>query len=220
MKLVIPYRDFKTPELKYCLRGIEKYIDDPEITIIGDKPAWIKNVSHIPFKDNVQNGFRSRNIYQKIMLANFDFLFFNDDHFLLEPFSPDTYHYSGTIKGELLNRTENSYLRTLKNTFDLYGDIKNFDTHCPIFYRREVLEKIDLNWKVNQGYCIKSIYAMHACIEGTEYPDLKIKTNLIEAEIRKLIAGRPYFSTGNYCINKDMVIVWESLYCSKSNFEL
>jgi hypothetical protein len=52
MKIVIPYKDFKGQELRYTLRSIQKFVEDPEITIIGDKPWWIKNVHHIPFKDD------------------------------------------------------------------------------------------------------------------------------------------------------------------------
>lgn len=221
MKIIIPYRDFGGSELKYCLRGIEKFVQEPEITIIGDLPKWIKNVTHIPFKDNPQNQFRSRNIYDKIMLVDHDFLFFNDDHFLLEPFSADTYHYSGTLSSELNRRSlSGSYRKTIQNTLGLYGDLKNFDTHCPIFYRLEILDILqNLNWGRPQGYCIKSIYALLAGIEGTEYPDLKIRTPLLEKQIRQQIEGRQYFSTGNSSFNKAMINVLEGLFPAKSKYE-
>lgn len=205
--------------MKYCLRGIEKFIKEPEITIIGDLPKWIKNVCHIPFKDNPMNGFRSRNIYDKIMLVDYDFLFFNDDHFLLEPFSPDTFHYSGTLKWELEKKLSNSYLRTLQNTFNIYGDIKNFDTHCPIFYSKDILHDIVLDWTKAQGYCIKTVYAAAAGIDGTEYPDLKIRGQLKEQQIKQLIEGRPYFSTGNSAFNPSMINVMDEIYPEKSVYE-
>lgn len=221
MKLVIPYRDFRGSELKYCLRGIERYIPDPEITIIGDLPQWIRNVTHIPFKDNPQNQFRSRNIYDKIMLVDYDFLFANDDHFLLQPFSADTFHYSGTLLSELQRpHLSGSYRKTVQNTLSVFGDIKNFDTHCPIFYKAEFLKQINVDWTRPQGYCIKSVYAHLAGIEGTEYPDLKIRTPLPEKQIKKLIEGRPYFSTGNYCFGKPMVNVLEEIFPEKSIYEL
>ncbi len=104
MTIVIPFIDFNGPELKYCLRGIDKFIIDPDITIIGDKPKRIKNITHIHFKDIHNPRFKAKNIYQKIMLVDHDFLFFNDDHFLLSVFNENTYHYSGTIKSELTKK--------------------------------------------------------------------------------------------------------------------
>lgn len=220
MQVVIPYRDFNGQELKYALRGIERFIESPDITIIGDLPKWLHNVNHIPFKDNVQNQFRSRNIYEKIMLVDHDFLFFNDDHFLLEPFSVDTFHYSGTLSSEL-NRPNLSgcYRKTIKNTINVFGDIKNFDTHCPIFYKHEILKKIKLDWTKPQGYCIKSVYCFLAGIEGTQYPDLKIRTPLREDQIRELIEGRPYFSTGNFCFERPMMNVLNEIFPEKSVYE-
>lgn len=225
MKIVIPYRDFHGLELKYALRGIEKFIDQPEVTIIGDLPKWIKNVTHIPFKDNPMNGHRSKNIFDKIMLVDYDFLFFNDDHFLLEPFSPETFHYSGTLTSEL-NRPNLSscYRKTIENTLKVFGPfMKNFDTHCPIFYQPRILNQLkifkNIDWTKPQGYCIKSVYCFIAGIEGTEYPDLKIRTQLQEQQIKQLIEGRPYFSTGNYSFNRAVINVLEEIFPNKSIYE-
>lgn len=216
MKIIIPYKDFRGTELRYCLRGIEKFISDPEITIIGDRPQWLKNVVHIPFKDNPFIKFKSRNIYEKIKGYD-NFLFFNDDYFLLAPFGEETYHYSGTIKQEMSQPyMRDTYRRTLQNTFDKFGDIKNFDTHCPIFYKHL---NLDLDWNQPWGYCIKSIYAMHACIEGTEYPDLKIRSLVYEEPLRKLLEGRPYFSTSNTAMTKPTITVLNELYPEKSKYE-
>lgn len=220
MKIVIPYKEAGTPDLKYCLRGIETYIKDPEITIIGTRPFWIKNINYVPFIDNPEPKFKARNIYSKIMTVADDFLFFNDDHFLLKPFSESTYHYSGTIKQRLdITPFTYSYRKTLQNTFDQFGDIKNFDTHCPIFYKPEILKKINVDWNKSGGFCIKSIYCHIAGIKGTEYPDLKIKDHLPEYHIKKLIENRSYFSTGNYAMNEEMIQVLEELYPYKSHFE-
>ena len=55
-------------ELRYCLRSIEKHLKGVgNIFIVGEKPEWIKNVIHIPFKDNPNNWNRARNIYDKIL---------------------------------------------------------------------------------------------------------------------------------------------------------
>lgn len=217
MQIVIPYIDFNGPELRYCLRGISKFIDNPDVTIIGGKPNWYKG-NHIYFKDDLQNQFRSRNIYDKIMLATSDFLFFNDDHFLLEPFDPDTYYCSGTMETELARRPSTSYQRTLQNTYKAFGNIKNFDTHCPIFYKREILEKIKVDWTKPHGYCIKSVYAHLAGIEGTEYEDLKIRHPASYEALKNQIKGRKWFSIDDI-MDKAMVKVLEEIYPEKSCYE-
>lgn len=156
------------------------------------------------------------------MLVDYDFLFFNDDHFLLTPFSPDTYHYSGTLLSELQQRRNlsDSYRKTIQNTIDKFGDMKNFDTHCPIFYKREILNSIELDWTKAHGYCIKSVYGHLSGIEGTQYPDLKIREQLAEKEIKQLIKGRKYFSTGNYCFGRALINVLEEIFPEKSIYEL
>ncbi len=217
MKIIIPYRDFNGPELRYCLRGIEKFIDNPEITIIGDKPYWIRNVTHIPFKDNPLFKYKSRNIYEKIK-GHENFLFMNDDHFLLKRWE-NKYHYSGTIKGQFNNVVGGAYKQTLQNTLDVYGDIKNFDTHCPIYYKELYIdERSSVDWNKGGGYCIKSIYCHLNGIEGEEYPDLKIRRLTYEKELRELIKDRPYFSTGDI-LDKPVITVLNELYPYKSKYE-
>lgn len=221
MNIVIPYKDFRGVELKYCLRGIELYIEDPEITIIGDLPAWLKNVDHIPFADNPELRYKERNIFKKLLLFNHDFLFFNDDHFLMAPFAPGTHHYSGELSENIL-QPGNDFRKTIKNTLSIFDPLpmKNYFRHSPFFIERGKLEFLNgLDWNKEWGYCIKSIYAFLHSIEGTDYPDLKIRVHYTYDTIKRLIAGRPYFSTGNYSINHDMIKVLNELYPLKSKYE-
>ncbi len=64
------------------------------------------------------------------------------------------------------------------------------------------------------------MYCYLAGIEGTEYPDLKIRNCLDEEKIKELIAGREYFSTGNHAINRPMINILNSLYPEKSKYEI
>ncbi len=65
MKIAIPYKHcYQAIELKYCLRGIEKFIEHPEIIIIANRlPKWVKDVTHIPYKDTDLLKYKERNIY-------------------------------------------------------------------------------------------------------------------------------------------------------------
>lgn len=217
MKVTIPYKQVHTPELKYCLRGIEKFIDKPEVIIIGDLPHWIKNVTHIPYPNSRELRFKERNIYEKIMQVCDDFLFFNDDHYLLQPYE-ENYHYSGTLS-QTSKALSNSFSKTIQNTIDLLGDIKSYFRHNPMFIKNEILKTINVDWNKEWGYCIKSIYCHEAGIEGIEYPDLKIRICQGTNAIKKLIVGRPYFSTGNNSIDTAMINVLNELYPFKSVYE-
>src|SRR5688500_2509841 len=94
--IVIPFRHSinADEELRYTLRGIERFLPDAgEVFILGDEPRW-------PHKSlTVVGGLHSRrgpywkeyNIYVKIAsycnahrnLSNKDFYVFHDDNFLL-----------------------------------------------------------------------------------------------------------------------------------------
>jgi hypothetical protein len=198
MLVVIPYKDYRGVELKYCLRGIEKFVEDPEIIIIGDKPGWLQNVTHLPHADQREVQFKERNIFKKILLVKNDFLFFNDDHFLLKPFDKDTYHYSGNI----------------------YGDLDNYFRHGPMFCEHKILSMLTaLDWSKAWGYCVKSIYCFLAGINGTEYPDLKIRHAPSYIEIKQRTKEREYFSTGDYAVNGNVIAFLDETYPHKSKFE-
>lgn len=221
MKLLIPYIESKTEELKYCLRSIEKFIDNPQVIIIGDKPQWINNINHIPFKDAPGYKNKERNIFEKLSLVKEDFFYFNDDYFLLQPFHETTYHFSGTILQSLSTYHRNNECRgTLQNTFNLYGDIPSYYHHAPMFINHILFEDLkELDWSLDYGYCIKSIYCHNNGIEGVEYNDLKIRGPQHEKSILEMIDGRPYFSTDNGAVNTSMIKVLESLYPNKSKYE-
>lgn len=220
MWVVIPYKKSTGIELKYCLRGIEKFLPGASVLLIGEKPEWLTNVEHIPFESAKEMCFKEKNIFLKILEAKRDFLFFNDDHFLLQPFSKETYHYSGTLVKQMAEYGSNYNWITLHNTIDIIGDADNYYRHGPIYCRYRILEALALfDWDKPWGYCVKSLYCHYAGIKGTEYPDLKIRWPKPLHEIKLLTTGRQYFSTGNPAINEDMIAFLEETYPDKSHFE-
>src|SRR5688500_2320198 len=97
-------------ELRYCLRSIETHLSGyGDIFLIVHKPKWVKNVMHIPAEDEQRTWWKERNIYRKILLAcedprvSDDFLFMNDDHYLLSDFVAGEFPYyrEGTISDYL-----------------------------------------------------------------------------------------------------------------------
>ncbi len=177
-------------EIKYSLRSIEKHLKGMgEVWIIGEKPEWLQNVNHIQVKDS--HAIPDTNIMLKIKTAcqtpevTDNFLFINDDHYLLADFEADKfpYFYCSTLEVYLKRRQSDSYGRRAGNTYKLLKEInlptKHFDIHYPILYNKKafietVVDKYDMSKK--DGYVLKSLYANGLNIEGTEVRDYKLQT--------------------------------------------
>lgn len=218
-------------ELRYCLRSVERYLKCyGDIFIIGKAPVWLQNVTVIPATDNDKIYYKERNIFNKIMLAcqdervSEDFLFMNDDHFLLSEFEAGNfpYYWDGTI-GEHVERSD-PYGNTARNTMEWLsmGDIvPYFDIHAPILYCKNKLPfwVRGAPWEKKYGFCIKTVYALFAGSNPTQYPDLKLSGSLSSHEIKEKIKGRLFFSTNDNCRDGGMEAVLQELYPNKSNFE-
>jgi hypothetical protein len=221
-------------ELRYCLRSIQKHLSGyGDIFIIGKAPKWCKNAIEIPAEDDDKTFWKERNIYRKILKAcedprvTDDFLFMNDDHFLLRDYAAGEfpYYYHGVIADHLAR--EDQYGNTIKNTWSLFdGNIRHYDIHCPILYNKDRFSRYLRipDWGKKYGYCIKSLYGHVREILGAEsvnYPDLKIDTeNLNGKQIKEMIAGRHWFSIGNRAKMGGMEGVLMELYPNKSKYEL
>lgn len=230
MDVVIPYRHsaHKGLELRYTLRGIEKFFPDLEnIFIIGDCPAFIKNVFHIPSSDSPERFHKQRNIFYTLMAACEDkrvsdsFIWFSDDEFLLKLYQVN-YNYCATLEESIAKFTiHQSYRNTLINTFNTLGGTGFDYGHGGMVFEKEKLVRSvgSLPWKIAWGYAIKSIYCGMNDITGAQYPDLKIKIALPFKSIGAMIKDRPYFSIDDRALNDDMKLILNSLYPTKSQYE-
>lgn len=217
-------------ELRFALRSIEKHLTEyGDVFIIGEYPSWLQNCIHIPATDIEQTWAKERNIFNKIMLAcedprvTDDFMFMNDDHFLLQDYVANQFpfYYDGLLSEKL---TVTDYKHTVKNTHEWFlgAPVDYLDIHCPILYNKKKFEWCVpmADWSKPYGYCIKSVYTyINGFVGSPRCPDLKINQPLPYAEIIKLIAGRPWFSIGDAARQGDMLQVLEDLYSVKSKYE-
>lgn len=233
-------------ELRYCLRSIEKHLKGVgNVFLVGEKPDWIQNVIHILAKDNPNNWNRARNIYDKIMAGiNFselwdnchisgisdyekkelsdNFLFMNDDHFLLQDYEAweFPYYHRGTIRG-MDYGNNGPQIKQMDNTERLFlQSINDFDIHCPIIYNKAKFKKSFPEKWPEHGYGIKSLYCAVNDIEGEEIDDLKFKEPLMKESIYQALEGRNWFSIGDKCLKSGaMKEVLETIYPDKSRYE-
>lgn len=230
MDIIIPYRNSPSNglELRYTLRGIEKYFPElGNVFIIGDCPNVLQNVVHIPKTESKEREHKQLNIRNKLLAACEDnrvsdsFAWFSDDHFLLKAYLPD-YNYRNELHLAIINFTQHqSYRATLVNTYRHLKDGYEYG-HGPMVFEKDKFKRAanGLNWSTPWGYSIKSLYCTLNRIAGEQYPDLKIKAELTAENIHRLIASRPYFSIDDRGLNDDMKNVLESLYPNKSQFEI
>ena len=197
---------YDNDELRYSLRSIEKYLSGVgKVWIIGECADWIENVRHIFYPDQPSKQ-PDYNIMRKICRAieepelSEDFLFFNDDHFLLHPFEAETfpYFFDKTLERYLKERGTDTYGKRAKNTLDHLKSkglpCKHFDIHYPIIYNKSlflqhVAQAVD--WS-KEAYVIKSMYANSLSIEGTEAKDYKTGRELPPAAA-KVFSTTPKF---------------------------
>lgn len=215
-------------ELRYSLRGIEQHLSNyGEVFVIGERPSFLSNnIIHIPATDGDKTYNKERNIYTKIMAAcndprvSDDFLFMNDDHFLLSNYRADQfpYYFDGML-GDVSSVSDYRY--TLHNTKSVLGvDVPCFDVHTPIVYNKRLFQLLSCyDWSVKFGYCIKTAYCARAGVAGKPYQDLKIKDPLTTDQIKELIKGRDCFSVDNQAREGGLLQVLNELYPTKSRYE-
>lgn len=220
-------------ELRFSLRSLElHYPRVKNLYIVGTKPDWIKNVTFIPYRDVPGLENKERNIMNKIVAAincktllSKDFIFMNDDHFILDSL-PFPYYFQESLNASVLKRGVDSYSASLNNTLKALESKKlqtlNFDIHCPIVYNKEKFIRVmdQYDWTVYSGYVIKSLYCNTLGIKGTEMPDLKIKSRMDCFKLEALTTGRKFFSIYDEAIGPDLTTYLYYLYPNKSKWEL
>jgi len=178
----------KDIELRFSLRAIGKHLSGyGKVFLIGECPEWAQGVTHLPFPDDARLS-PDHNIMRKISHAcassdvSNDFLFFNDDHFLLSPFQVE--HFPAFYQGDLATycrlRGLDGYGKRAKSTLDYLKSmdlpIKYFDVHTPILYNKSLFMQhvaAAPGWG-GEGYIIKSLYANRLQLAGEPFRDQKI----------------------------------------------
>lgn len=221
-------------EIRYSLRSLQKYFTPLDnVYIIGTRPEWLRNVIHIPAYDQAGLSNKERNIYNKILLAcklpalSQDFLFINDDHFILDPLPPLPYYYQRSLDATVeLRKTHDSYYHSLTNTLEVLQQrglqTFNYDIHAPIIYNKKKFIEVNAayDWSVNYGYVIKSLYCNSVGVQGTVDMDMKLRARHSCEQLEKILKGRRYFSIDDTAIWPELTTYLSYLYPKKSKYEL
>lgn len=222
-------------DLRYTLRSIEKHLKNVKGVhlIFGEPhlPVWLDRFSvRIDYVSDIKRiEYKERNIYNKI-LRQFErteeFLFMNDDHFLLKDFDSNNFPVYAERRSmkqifQILRRGQ--YTQTISNTLEVLGDgALYYDVHCPIIYRlKEFLAAFEgIHTTRANGYCLKSIYGNRTPNMPILIDDFKIHGVDSYQSLKDKIDGRDFFSTSDNVFGPSLMKILEELYPNKSKFEL
>lgn len=230
--LFFPYKqsNWDGEELKFAIRSFVKHTKFDRIFVMGDKPEWLQNVVHIPFKDLAGFENKEANIKNKILeVCKTDisdpFIFANDDIFICRDIDLETlpFYYDKELtfkQGEVKN-----YRRSVNNTYTYLKEknlpVLNYDIHIPIKYHKGAFQYLmnKISWRVPYGYIIKSLYCNSMNIEGVKHADFKISGQTPFHRLRKMFET-DFVSIGDNAIGVPMRKILTELFNEKSKFEV
>lgn len=219
-------------EIRYSLRSIEKHLTGyRDIYLVGRLPQFLQGVRHISYGD--EHHCKETNIYEKVLRAcqepsiSDDFLFFNDDHFLLKDVEAINFpfYFKGDLRATSRGLRPGTYRRCIENTYKALNEknlpTKNFDSHCPIVYNKQFFldEMPRYDWTGKTTYILKSLYADTKQIEGERRTDCKIGSQHTVAGVMEIIRSKDVFSMGNGGVGPNLLAVLDQLYPNPSRWE-
>jgi hypothetical protein len=227
-------------EIKYSLRSLQKYAKGiRNIYIIGEKPDFLdySQVKHFPFEETSKRG--NQNIAEKVYFASTieelsdNFIFINDDHFLLKPTQLDEIPYYA--KNKTLRESVHPeqrfhwYPRILINTDKVLSSqgysTYHFDVHTPIVYNKQKFQEVYLHFKseieTGAGMVVKSMYSNYFGIQPIPYNDCKINKEVSYSRLTPYLEDKFVFSIGDEILRNGEFKQWMvDNYPNKSKFEL
>ena len=189
-------------ELRISIRSMVKNTPVTRIIIVGHKPEFIVNVTHIPYPDGPRKAY---NIHQKTLLACKEvdeFVQAADDHFVLLPTDFGTYFHGGYISEK---RYHGSYAKVTYNTKRVLPDGLFYNLHMPMKMKSDCYREIMSNYDWDKtDYLIKSLYANNENVEGVRSRDCKVRNFMRRDQIDKYVEGRTFLSVSDSGLSSDM----------------
>lgn len=194
MILFIPLCNFTSwehNELRLALRSWSQYANIEKVLIIGHKPDWLTNVEHIPYDDSRRP--KIENIFNKVKIAAEhypEFIFGNDDHYLLNPLTELPYYYSTKLK-DFKGSAGDTFYRYVSETARLFPEGNYYDIHVPMICKREIINKLEYK----KDILFKSYYCNTAGVKGKQLADCNIRGHIRRDQIENYVKGRDFVST-------------------------
>jgi hypothetical protein len=177
---------WQNQEIKFSLRSLEKHlkIKTDKVFIFGKKPDFFnEKVIEVPIEDSL--GHKYFNVARKIgaILTNKEisdnFLYMNDDFFLLKDYEEIPYYYSKNLKWWIDNypKYKGKYWKQIKEVYKYFPDGKFFEIHFPIIFNKQKAYRIYQKYNLSKvAVMLRSYYCNEYIneIEIKRYNDNKV----------------------------------------------
>ena len=199
----------KDANLKYSIRSVlENVMDIEKVYIVGEKPAFLKDIKHIEADDIYNQPWQ--NEYHKTKKACFDtelsesFMMMNEDIFITEKcLASEMPFYS------------------LKNSNGGNSGMYNFDVNMPMIINKLWYKSMPLEINQKGTFSPRSFYGNFYRANPRAIQDLVLKRSNNFIEYDSQIVGRMCFATDKEIFKHPMFKKWiDGLYPQKSRLEI
>lgn len=168
-------------ELRYSLRSVVENVKDLEnVWIIGERPDWLTNVRYLPVKDMFDRP--TKNTFHKLQSVcrepdlSDDFLWMNDDFFILKPTPVAEFPYF--YKGVLPSGIRKSRLLAIESPVNTVNYLQfhkltmlDYRVHCPIRFNKQKI--LDLPVAENEFGVVntRAVYGNYYKVGGVEHKE-------------------------------------------------
>lgn len=198
--VVYPYSKCSSHELEWSIKSL-KNVEHDKVYIIGDEPNCDVDATIIQPAVNKWSRLGAyNNVINKLLTITEhitgDFLFMNDDVFIMEEYDGTTYD-RGELEDHIASRRLDSYARSLQNTLEWLADngytTKSYDAHTPVVFNSEKLKQLiqRILPTIEKGRSLQ-IRSLYGNVYGVESEYMPIDTKNPENYI-----GRTILSTND-----------------------
>lgn len=174
-------------ELRHSLRSLEN-VEHGDVWIVGELPAWARNVNHIPTRQT-ESRFRNSTANLRAACEHPDvpqlFTFWNDDFYALRPTHVPNWHRGEVTDVRRVNpnriRRQARHADGLAATAWLlrrwgHDKILNYELHVPLVVNAELmLEALDAAAPANiEALHKRTLYGNLVELGGRKHDDVKI----------------------------------------------
>ena len=199
-------------ELRYSLRAVAENVKDlRNVWVVGERPDWLTNVRYLPVKDcfdrPTKNTFHKlQSVCREADLSD-DFLWLNDDFFIIKPTEAATFPYY--YKGVLPSGIRKSRLLAIESPVNTVNYLQfhkltmlDYRVHCPIRFNKQKV--LDLPVAENEFGVVntRAVYGNYYKVGGIEHKEVLLAPSRSVPQIEHYLADKDWFSimslTGKY----------------------
>lgn len=175
-----------TEELRYSLRSLQ-HIPHGRVFIVGEKPEWVTNITHIPVAQNltkVENVQKNMRVAAESPEISEDFILMNDDFFFMKKLDALPAMNFGRMADviDMYGRRYpdgSDYISNMKELYVLlremgYADPISYELHTPMIFNKQKLLRMIMDTQ-GRFYQARSYYGnLYGDDSGKTVADVKV----------------------------------------------